>query len=98
MKGKKTYTCDCCGTKTNHARPVAGTIICNTCNIKLLKDGKVYFTEDSGLRLAGKNGDCYIVKPFKDIKSDFWERRRRVMEQMEMDNQSLVNFETHESY
>lgn len=98
MKAKQ-YKCECCEEETNKARVVnSGNLICNSCNIKLLKFGKLYFTDDSGLRIKEKKGDFYIVESFKEIKSDFWENREQAKEQAQMDNQSMVGWDCHESY
>ncbi len=98
MKGKQ-YKCECCEIETNKARVVnSGNLLCNFCNIKLLKFGVLYFTADTGLRIKEKKGDFYIVEGFKEIKSDFWESRRQAREHAEMDNQSMVELDCHESY
>jgi len=98
MKGTL-YTCQCCNEQTKHARVVnSGHLLCNSCNIRLLKNGVLYFNSNSGLRIKEKKGDFYIIESFREIKIDYWESLRRVRENMEMDNQSLVGFDVHESY
>ena len=93
------YTCDCCCDNVKNARTVtSGHTLCNDCNINLLKNSILYFDSESGLRIKEKKGDFYIVEGFREVKSDFWESRRKVREQAQMDNCSMVGFDINPSY
>jgi hypothetical protein len=103
----KRYKCSCCKTRTNKARPVKSYILCNDCNMKLNKEEILYFTEYKGLKfngektvtlMGGQKMDFIIIEEFEIEKPSFWERRRQAREQAQMDNQSMVEWDCHESY
>jgi len=105
----KNYVCDCCDKETTKARLInSGHLLCNTCNIQLIMEGELFFTSDSGLRVKEVKGDFKIIAPFKIIRDlaalkrqkseEFWEMRRQAKLSAEMDNQSLVGWDCHESY
>jgi hypothetical protein len=75
--------------------------------MKLNREGILYFTEYKGLKFTGEKNvtlmggekmNFIIIEEFKIDKPSFWERRRQAREQAQMDNQSMVGWDVHESY
>ena len=102
MKHSK-HTCNCCGEDVKNVRDVKSTqnrsySLCTSCNLKLVKQGRVYFTKDTGLRVVGENGDFLNIEEFKEFKPDYWETREKSRLHAQMDNQSMVGWDVHESY
>ena len=60
------YSCSHCGTKTNKARPVQGHILCNPCNLALIKTGNLpvldYFERQRQVREhAAQSGWDFVI-------------------------------------
>lgn len=97
------HTCNCCKEDVKNVRDVKSTqnhsySLCNPCNLKLIKNEILYFTKDTGLRVVGAKGDFLNIEEFKEVKPDFWESREKARLHAQMDNQSMVGWDVHESY
>jgi len=98
------YKCHCCEAETKKARAVdvenlKHLILCNFCNMQLIIRKFLRLDGETVLKVTGKRGDFLKITAYDEVDSEtFWENRRRVKELAEMDNQSMVGWDVHESY
>ena len=99
MKHKK-YVCDCCKDETTKARFITtGHLLCDVCNMKLIYHKQLRLNDYYKLKITGKHGDFYIVQLVQDTTHErYWADREKVYLHAQMDNQSTVGWDVHESY
>jgi hypothetical protein len=91
--------CDCCNSDKFNLRPInSGHTLCSPCNLKLIKNSTLRLDSERVLEVYAVRGDFLLIKETQSKEMDFWARRSEAMLQAQMDNQSMVGYEFHESY
>lgn len=91
--------CNCCGIKSTKNRTInSGHSLCNRDNMELVVSGSLRLNDDVVLRIVEQKGDFKIVKAFSEPAKDYWEMRAELKLHAQMDNQSMVGWDCHESY
>jgi hypothetical protein len=101
MKTKQ-IICNSCKKPSKYVRPIAvdnmdEVILCNSCNMRLIQWGEVPLRDDLKLKTFGLRGDFTITKAV-EVVPDFWATRRKLQKQAQMDNQSMLDSNEHQSY
>ena len=78
----KIMICDCCNNETRKARPVAGYILCNKCNMRLINDNSLVLYNGTKLIIESEVEE-------KEKELDWFERCRLARLNSEMDGQPL---------